>query len=491
MIHKTNVKKCITGTLLAFALIINLIIPCAADPEVASGYYVLMDASTGQVLTSSGADEKLAPAGLVKLMTALIAVENNTTNGQFVDKQISVTSTALAPLSSGIRNMSLTGGELINLSDLLYGMLLESANDAANVVAESEGGTIDDFVALMNAKAAQLGMKNTTFVNPNGLTAEGQISSPYDIALILKAALANPGFMSFFSKNQYEVQPTNTFSEDRNLRTTCLMCRNSDYYYEGSTGGMIGYTTASKYVIATTATVNNRQLIVVVMKDEDEPSMYKDAKALLDYGFNEFSEYEYSTEGLTTKVPITEGGVKVGEANFMFQGPIMMLLRNDYDATNIEPIADLPTAIQKGKEGTYTANIYYKVDDNNKILLREGIPLVVTETFDPVPTDTSQTGIIATDASGNILTDASGNIITIMPNGQNDSSGFMSGILRFIKVFFIILLIIIGIVAGLILIFIATLFIIKYVKRYKRKKARRRARMQAHTQRRNDNNNLY
>lgn len=469
------------GAVLVLVLFFSFAVTSLADgPVLNTDYYVLMDASTGQVLYSKNMNDELAAAGLIKIMTALLAIEDNTTDAQFIDEKLSVTSTALAPLTPEIRNIKLAPGELINLSDCLYSMLLISANDAANVIAESVGESLDNFVEMMNARAAEMKLENTYFVNPNGLTAEGQKSSPCDIALILKEALANPAFRGFFGKIVHTIDPTNLHSQDRIIKTTCLMNRNSDYYYEGSTGGMIGYTSASKYVIAVSAFKADRQLIAVAMKGEDEASIYKDAKTLLDYGFDEFSEFEFSTQDLAALVPLTENGVKIGEAKFTINDSIKLLLRNDYDQANVFAVAeDLPTAIPKGSETIYHARIVYQLDDGSEIILKENVPLVMTTTLDPVTTDieTTSPGIIVTDENGNPVTDEHGNVVTA-PNGgtKGEGSGFLSSVGKFFRVFFIILLIIIGSVAALVLLFIATLFIIKYVKRYKKRKARERNR---------------
>jgi D-alanyl-D-alanine carboxypeptidase len=471
--------KLTLGAVLVLVLVFNFAVPSLADgPDLESDYYVLMDASSGQVLYSKNMNEEVSPAGLIKIMTALIAIESQTTESQFNNEQLSVTATALAPLTPEIRNIRLAAGELIDLSDCLYAMLLVSANDAANVVAESVGGSLDNFVTMMNTKAAELNLQNTLFKNPNGLTAEGQKSSPYDIALTLKAALANPTFMGFFAKTVHTIEPTNIFREDRIIKTTCLMNRSSDYYYEGSTGGMIGYTSASKYVIAATASREGRQLIAVVMKSESEVSTYKDARALLDYGFSDFTEFEFSTQDLAASVPLTENGVKIGEARFTINDTIRLLLRNDYDETKVIAVAeDLPTAIPKGSETIYHARIVYKPQDGAEIILKEKVPLVMTTILDPVPTSPSTTspGIIVTDKDGNPVTDEHGNVVT-MPGGEKPGGGFLAGVGKFFRMFFIILLIIIAAIAGLVLLFIGVLFIIKYVKRYKRRKARERAR---------------
>ena len=150
-----------------------------------------MDAATGQVLLEKNSDAQLPPGGLIKILTALVAAENVTDD----TSKLTVTSSALTPLGTGVKSIGLTAGELISIADCMYAMLMTSANDAANVVAESVGTSLDGFMTMLGNRAIELGADKTALKNPNGLNADGQVSSPRDIALFSRAALANEAFM--------------------------------------------------------------------------------------------------------------------------------------------------------------------------------------------------------------------------------------------------------------------------------------------------------
>ena len=190
-----RILKSVVGAALAVLLAFSVWVPAfAAPPSVSSDYYILMDAATGQVLLEKNSDAQLPPGGLIKILTALVAAENITDD----TSKLTVTSSALTPLGTGVKSIGLTAGELISIADCMYAMLMTSANDAANVVAESVGTSLDGFMTMLGNRAVELGADKTALKNPNGLHADGQVSSPRDIALFSRAALANEAFMKYF-----------------------------------------------------------------------------------------------------------------------------------------------------------------------------------------------------------------------------------------------------------------------------------------------------
>ena len=211
MTIRQKTVKSVLSAVLAVCVLLTAALPAFAAPSVISGNAVLIDSTTGQVLFAKDMDAAIAPSGLVKLMTALIAVESGTS----LSEKLTVTSSALEPLGTGYRSMDLVAGEQIPLEDCLYGMILNSANDAANVIAESLGGSLDAFVEKMNAKAAELGLEHTTFVNPNGLTEAGQTTTCYDMALILRYALSVQEFSRIFGTQECTILPTNYTTNPR------------------------------------------------------------------------------------------------------------------------------------------------------------------------------------------------------------------------------------------------------------------------------------
>ncbi len=459
-------------TVLAALMAFTLWVPVGAvPPSISSDYYILMDAATGQILCEKNSTAQLAPAGLVKILTGLVASESISDP----TAKLSVTSSALTPLGTGVKNIGLTAGELISAADCLYAMLMTSANDAANVVAESVGTTLDGFMTLLRTRAAELGATATVLQNPNGLSADGQVSSARDIALFTRAALASPSFMQYFGKVSYTLEPTNKRTDSKALTTSFLMLRDSDYRYDGVIGGMTGYTSASQFVIMATAERDGRQLIAVVMKAETEASLYADTAKLFDYGFSDFTSH-FVPAGDLGHIDLLQDQTVVGSLTLYLEDSVSFLLSSNLLTANCYASPNnVPTAVQVGGEGTYTANIYCTDPDNpsQTVLLLENVPLKTRVDSDFPVGDNP----VSTDPSGSVVADPSGSISSTASTGKSGS-----GIGRFFKSFFLVLLILIAIVIGLLLLFIVALFILREVKRAKRRKAREQARAQRYRQ---------
>ncbi|MDD6261928.1 MAG: serine hydrolase [Clostridiales bacterium] len=497
MTGKSILGKRLLCTVLALFTLLAAAIPAFAEPTAMSEYAVLIDSTTGQVLYSKGMDESISPSGLVKLMTALVAVESGTP----LSTKLTVTSDALAPLGTGYRSMDLVAGEQITLEDCLCGMILNSANDASNVIAEKLGGDIDTFVKKMNSKTEELGLKNTSFVNPSGLPENGQKSTVYDMAMILRNALSNSDFSKIFGMQECTILPTNYNNNTRNYKTRCLMNHNaSEYAFDGTLGGTIGYSTDDGYIIATAAVRDNRTLIAVVAEADSEANLYADAAALLEYGFDGFTEVSIAGSDFASgSIPLTENGVKVGSVVFSVANEtVNVLLSADRSSDNVEAVAEaLPSSIEKNSPMEYTANICYRLSDGTYEVLLRDVLLTADIRLDATGTataDPAATGSIATDDDGNPITDEAGNVVTnYTGESTGGSSGSGGGFKKFILTLLKVLLIIIACVAGLILIFLLTLVIIKQVKRNRKRKARARAAAEraARAQRQRNDRNYY
>ncbi len=206
------------------------------------------------------ADQALDPAGMPKVMTALIAIEK----GNLTDT-VTVSRKALDAVAIGSVSAGLVRGEEISLMDLLYLMMTKSANDAATVIAEHIAGSQDDFVVMMNKRARELGCTNTVFTNAHGLPDEASALSARDLCRILDTALENETFRTLFQTTEYTVPATNK-SEAREIKTSNLMALESSkaYYDSRVTGGKTGATSDGRY-LALTAEHNGMELLAIVM----------------------------------------------------------------------------------------------------------------------------------------------------------------------------------------------------------------------------------
>lgn len=260
-------------------------------PEITSASAVIMEDSSDTILYAKDMDTALSPAGAVKIMTCLLALENS----QLTD-QVTVTETGVSGVTDGGAHISAQLGEVFTMEQCLYALMLASANDIALQVAEQIGGSVDAFVQKMNERAAQLGCTNTVFTNPTGLPDDNQHTTAHDLALIMQAAISNDDFRTIASATSYTIPATNVSGGTRNLTSSFAMTNpSSASYYDGCLGGRESTTTASGSVLVTAAQRNGTTLIAVVMNGATGQTA-SEAITLLDYGFNNFQLLDLSEE---------------------------------------------------------------------------------------------------------------------------------------------------------------------------------------------------
>ena len=237
-------------------------LPAVAEAvEVSATAAVLLDADTGQLLYEKNGDEQMLIASTTKIMTALVALEQAEP-----DDTVTVTREHMTEGSS----MYLKPGETVRVEELLYGLLLCSGNDAALALTECAGGP-EPFVALMNEKAAALGMTHTSFANPNGLDAEGHYSTARDMAVLAAAAMEEPTFRRICSSRAVTIGQRTMENHNRLLRQV-----------EGCIGLKTGYTKAAGRTLVSCAERCGCRLIAVTLRDSDD---WADHAALYEYGF--------------------------------------------------------------------------------------------------------------------------------------------------------------------------------------------------------------
>lgn len=251
-------------------------------PDVEAESAILMDINTGTVLYEKNMNEELYPASTTKIMTTLLALENSS-----LDEVVTFSKNAVYSIESGSSHIGITEGEQLTMEQCLYGIMLESANEVSNAVAEHIGGSIDGFVEMMNQKAEELGCQNTHFSNANGLPDETHYSSAYDLALIGRAAMQNETFRTITSTTSYTIPPTNLQSESRPLSNHHKMLANRAYYYADCIGGKTGYTNVARQTLVTFAKRGDLDLVCVIMKTES-PLQFTETAKLFDWGFENF-----------------------------------------------------------------------------------------------------------------------------------------------------------------------------------------------------------
>ena len=288
-------KKHIPKLLLSiFSLLLFLLTPLSVSaqdfpsewpsaPEISSASGVLMEASSGQVLFDKSMNEIRYPASTTKVMTALIILENIPD----LNQNITFTDIILPDLAPGNSTINAQVGEVLTVEQCLYAIMLASANEVCTQMAVEIAGSVENFTAMMNTKAAEIGCTNTHFVNANGLPDPNHYTTAYDLALILREAVKNEAFCKIAGAAKYTIPPTNKTSASRNMENHNALLVDGKYGYEGAIAGKTGHTEAARNTLVTAATREDMTLICVVLRSEND-ERFTDTKTLFDYGFDNF-----------------------------------------------------------------------------------------------------------------------------------------------------------------------------------------------------------
>ncbi len=335
------------------------------SPVNASGY-VLMDADSGKILKSYGENKAMPMASTTKIMTCIIALEEKTLSDEVVIPKEAV----------GIEGSSvyLSKGEKLTLEDLLYALMLESANDAAVAIAIYVGGDVEHFAEQMNRKAADLGMNQTHYVNPHGLPADGHYSSALDLAKLMQYALKNEAFRQISATKSHQIPAVG--SGYRYLSNHNKLLRLYQYCISGKTG----YTREAGRCLVTAAEQNGKSLICVTL---GAPNDWQNHMDLYEYGFSLYTYRTIVSSGeITHQIPVL-GGVKQNVLIGNQDSVSMSLLEEDEFQFRYEvPLF----CFARIKAGDYLGDAVVIMNDSDLVriplyALEDVVPRVETLTF--------------------------------------------------------------------------------------------------------------
>lgn len=262
-----------------------------SGPAIGAEGAILMEANTGTILYAKNIHEHLYPASTTKILTALVATEHSEMNEDVVYSHEAVFS-----IEPGSSNMGMDEGEVITMEQSLYGLLVNSANEAANAIAEHCAGSIDAFVELMNEKAKELGCQDSHFVTTNGLHDEDHYTSPYDMALIARAFFENDMLAKMSGTASYYIPQSPTQpDDDLYCNSHNKMLTSEKYHLDSYIGGKTGYTSISRQTLVSCAQQNGMKLICIIMKEES-PNQFQDTVDLFQYGFDNFQIYNVAEQ---------------------------------------------------------------------------------------------------------------------------------------------------------------------------------------------------
>lgn len=338
------------------------------EDELESKAAFIMDADSSYVLFEKNANEKFYPASLTKVMTAIIVLER--ANGNYDD----MVNFSYLSVTKDIDKTSVTigasAGDQLSVKDCLYSLLLPSANDAANALAEYVAGSINDFALLMNEKAKNLGCTNTHFVNPSGLHDDNQYTTASDMAKILQYAMSYPMFLQISSSVSYKHAPIRRYKNPENsnnqvLNTNKIMVPGSGYYYNGVTSGKTGHTKLAGYNLATSARKNKMNLICVLLGGSSENNRYNEAKSLFDFYFNNYKSLSISD--IDPRFSDSLGYISIDDVNLIDTLNITCSDNSHITLPNGTVFSDLKSNVSYVVEDQYDkyaiGTVYYYLDD--------------------------------------------------------------------------------------------------------------------------------
>lgn len=357
--------------------------------KIISPSAIVIDAKSKKILYQKNSHAKLYPASTTKILTALIALEKGSLN------DIVTADRSVNNLERGSSIIGLKVGEKMTLHELLYGLLLESGNDAAVAIAIHIGGSVKGFSVMMNQKTAALGLHDSNFINPNGLYDKNHYTSVYDLAMITFEARKYQVFKDIVNTFLYEKSPTNITPEKRTwINSNRLISHNpSDIFrYAYATGVKTGYTVQAKHSLVASAKYEDTELISAVM-DDTKDGKWTDCIQMFNYGFNNFSTYSVDsllksikTNNWTAKITDEQNHITSLDLQTQYnqnQFVTMPRTANLKNITALEKInSPLKTPIKKGDllgklQLSYNHEILAEV---NLVATRD-----VTDSFIPLP----------------------------------------------------------------------------------------------------------
>lgn len=395
--YRRSCSRRMTALLPALFLLSALLSPLAlaenAPLLTSAKRAVVGDADTGEMLWSYNADERAAPASITKMMTLLLAVESYERGEVSLGDTVTASGNAWSDLTDDSSSSGIFEGEAMPFGELLYCAALASANEACNILAEYLAGSITDFVALMNERAAQLGLEGTHFVNTHGLPNDGHYTTAADLFKIACEGMSHELFRELVGTAQHTVPATNA-SPERELKNSNALITDKavygdHYFYEGACGIKTGHTDAAGFCLASCAERNGLRLIAIVLGADADLVNFKhfdnfdDSIAILDWAF---ANYEHKT--------FVGEGADLGERRFEAcsrTGTVRLSAAEEISAT---VAAGLKTG---GEMRVYDESIIprvgsafgeYTVRDDAGELIGKTELIAESVTLDPLPTPT-------------------------------------------------------------------------------------------------------
>ena len=338
-------------------------------PQIGCKAAYVVNPETGKIFYEKNAHEKMYPASTTKILTALVVLENC----KLTDTAI-VSKTALDLVPSGYSNANLQVGEELTIETLLQALLIPSANEAANVLAEHVSGSVEDFAKLCNNRAKELGCETLNFVNPNGLHDENHYCSAYDLYLIAKECQQFDAFNEIVKTKSFKIPATSIHpANDRVFTNTnsLILTNSTSYYYPYCTGIKTGHTTPAGECLVASSSRDNINLISVVLgggtNSKGLNERFYDTKQLFEFVYNSYSYKEIAKEKNVIKtINVKKATKETSSLDAIIDTNISTIVPNNIDVSQISSKIDIKENIVAPiKQNEVLGYVTYEVDGLN------------------------------------------------------------------------------------------------------------------------------
>lgn len=363
---RTKIKKIsiLFFVLLFVFLITNRAFGVTQPPELISKSAILLDNKTGKILYEKNAEQKMYPASTTKIVTAILALQNCD-----LHDVLTVSYNAVQSIPDGYSTANLQIGEQLTVEQLLQLLLVHSANDAANVLAENVGGSVDSFVSMMNTKVHELGLSNTHFTNPYGKHDEEHYTTAHDLAIIMQYCLKNQDFRKIAGSASCAIPATNLYGTRKYTSTNELIDPNNKNYYSLITAGKTGFTTQAGDCLVSSSYKDDLELICVVLGGKTSNGIstrFSETKTLYEYGYSNYSiKSIVNANDVISHIEIPNATKETGDLNLLADSNVNALMESDTD-TSFSPEIILQENIKAPIDaGTVLGTAKYEIDGIN------------------------------------------------------------------------------------------------------------------------------
>ncbi|MCI8470250.1 MAG: D-alanyl-D-alanine carboxypeptidase [Clostridia bacterium] len=364
MKQKWNFKKLVIVFFILMWIILNFsyVFATSEEPNLISQAAILMDNKTGKILYAKNQDEKMYPASTTKIMTAILTLENC-----HLDDLVTISYDVVMSIPDGYSSASLQVGEQLTVEQLLQLLLVHSANDSANALAEYIGGSIESFISMMNTKVHELGLSNTHFTNAFGMHDENHYTTASDLAMIMKYCIENEDFRKIAGKASCAIPATNKYGTRSYVSTNELIVPNTKNYYPFLTCGKTGYTTQAGDCLVSCSYKDDLELICVILGGKtvnNTSTRFSETKTLYEYGYDNYSiKTLLNQNDFVTTLEVKNATKDTKTLEVLANTSLEALVENSFSENDLNSEINLKENLKAPiEEGDILGNITYMLD---------------------------------------------------------------------------------------------------------------------------------